>query len=335
MLLTLRTTWASLVVLTAGFQAPALHADSGPAPVEPILPIPDTITLNHKKSALGEKLYSDTRLSHDSTESCASCHRPDHGGAEDKPVVNAPNGQLSIVNTPTVLNALYNYRHGWLGTSRGIKDQVNVGLHYLSTDNGGTNWQSIITERIDHDSDYHALFQHQYRDGVTVDNISDALTEYVRSQTTPDARFDRYLRGDDNAISDDEKRGYALFKEYGCVSCHQGVNVGGNLYQKFGIFYDYIAARGNQSDADKGRYNETGRENDLEVFRVPSLRNVELTPPYLHDGSAQTLEQAVAIMGKTQLGKSLDSHDIELIVKFLRTLTGKLNSITNPDARQS
>ncbi len=166
-----------------------------------------------------------------------------------------------------------------------------------------------------------------------MENLTNALGEFVNTLVTPNSRFDRFLRGDESAITNEEKQGYALFKEYGCISCHQGVNIGGNLYQKFGIFYKYFEARGNFVTADNGRFNITGREKDLHVFRVPSLRNIELTAPYLHDGEAKTLEQVVEIMGRTQLGKSLDSSDVDLIVKFLKTLTGEYDGKPLGDTR--
>jgi cytochrome c peroxidase len=144
----------------------------------------------------------------------------------------------------------------------------------------------------------------------------------MRSLLTPDARFDRYLRGEREAISADEARGYDLFKAYGCAACHQGVNIGGNLFQRFGVFHDPFAERGTTNAADLGRYTVTGRDDDRNVFRVPSLRNVAVTPPYLHDGSVASLDEAVGIMARSQLGRELPEQDINLIVRFLHTLTG-------------
>ena len=131
------------------------------------------------------------------------------------------------------------------------------------------------------------------------------------------------MRGNNDAITEKEKQGYKLFKELGCVSCHQGINVGGNLFQKLGIFYNYFASRGDIQHADYGRMNITEKQSDMHVFKVPSLRNIEVTAPYLHDGSAETLKDVVVIMGRTQLGREIKPTEVDLIVEFLKTLTGE------------
>jgi cytochrome c peroxidase len=148
-------------------------------------------------------------------------------------------------------------------------------------------------------------------------------TGFSRPTSTPGARLDKYLKGDRGALSVDELRGYQLFKAYGCAACHQGVNVGGNMFQTFGVMGDYFKKRGNITDADLGRYNVTRHEGDRHVFKVPSLRNVALTAPYFHDGSARTLGDAVDVMFTYQLGRPASPQDKELIVKFLHTLTGE------------
>jgi cytochrome c peroxidase len=325
MIMNLNPIRAGFALLLALLQASATASDSASALHEPILPIPLKANLNVAKVALGAKLFADSRLSHDHSLSCSSCHRLDSGGAQHTALSSVQNDLLPIVNTPTVYNAVYNYRHGWLGSSSRLEDQVEVGLLHISKNMIGENLLAIITERVNQDTEYHSDFTRLYSKGVTLENLTDAITEFVKSLVTPNARFDRYLRGEISAITDEEKKGYMLFKEYGCISCHQGVNIGGNLYQKFGIFYKYFEARGNNTKADNGRFNITGRQDDMHVFRVPSLRNIELTAPYLHDGEARTLEQAVEIMGRTQLGKLLNTREIELIVKFLKSLTGEYN----------
>jgi cytochrome c peroxidase len=150
----------------------------------------------------------------------------------------------------------------------------------------------------------------------------DAIAAYQRSLLTPNARFDQYLRGRD-AITDEEKRGYHLFESYGCIACHQGVNVGGNLFQKFGVFQTPLSLKESVSEADPGRFTITHDDQDRHVFRVPSLRNVAVTAPYFHDGRAPTLEEAVDIMAKAQLGRILSQQEIGRIVQFLHTLTGE------------
>jgi cytochrome c peroxidase len=334
MMINLNTIRASIAVLLAFSQPGTAAPDMTLASGEPITPIPLYTDYNVAKAELGAKLFAEPRLSHDTSHSCASCHQLDNGGAQGTALVRTENNVLQIVNTPTVFNASYNYRHGWFGSGRTLEDQVGTLLRYMATNARGENLQPIITERVDQDSGYHADFTRLYSKGVTLENLTDAIAEFVRSLATPNARFDRYLRGDKNAITDDEKQGYALFKEYGCISCHQGINIGGNLYQKFGIFYKYFEARGNNVAADNGRYNITGRQEDMHLFRVPSLRNVELTAPYLHDGEAETLDKVVEIMGRAQLGKSLGSSDIDLIVKFLKTLTGEYNGIPLGDIQR-
>ena len=219
-----------------------------------------------------------------------------------------------------IFNAIYNFRQTWNGAAETLADQIDMVVHHPLE--GNTSWPELLRD-IRQQHTLNEQFRNLYPDGVTAQNYVDALVEYEKTLVTPNARFDQYLLGDNDAITAEEKAGYHLFKEYGCVSCHQGVNIGGNLFQKFGIFYDYIADRGNITRADHGRKNVTGREQDDFVFKVPSLRNVAVTAPYFHDGQIETLEEAIYIMGKTQLGRELNAKDIELISLFLRTLTGE------------
>jgi cytochrome c peroxidase len=162
-------------------------------------------------------------------------------------------------------------------------------------------------------------------DGIQSDQVKSSIAEFERSLSTPDSRFDRYLRRDSNALVAGERQGYQLFKSFGCASCHQGVNVGGNMYQKLGIVAPYFTDRGHIDSADLSRFNVTGDPRDMYMSKVPSLRNVVLAPPYFHDRSAATLADAVRIMAKYQFGRSLTGQEIELIVEFLNTLTGELN----------
>ena len=170
-------------------------------------------------------------------------------------------------------------------------------------------------------------FEALYKDGLKPANIQDAIAIFEASLITPNSKFDRYLRGQKDVLSKDEAKGYKLFKSYGCVSCHQGVNVGGNMYQKFGVLNEYFKKRGNIKKDDYGLYNVTGDELDKHVFKVPSLRMVALTPPYFHDGSVKTLEGAVDIMFEHQLGRSASADEKQLIVKFLHTLAGDVSAI--------
>lgn len=310
------------VILFASHSSFSAEEPIVPAPVEPIQPIPVDATLNPDKIELGEFLFNDPRLSQDNSLSCASCHILDAGGDDNLVTGIALGGNRHVVNTPTVFNARYNFRQQWDGAALTLEDQVDKVLH--SHIEAGSNWVELI-DKLKADSGLVHQFEKIYQDGLTRDNYLDALTEFQKSLITPNSRFDRYLLGDADAITADEKEGYQRFKEFGCISCHQGVNVGGNLFQKFGIFYDYLAERGDIINADYGRINVTNREVDMHVFKVPSLRNIEVTAPYLHDGKAASLEEVVAIMGRTQIGKNIDTEDISLLVKFLRTLTGEYN----------
>jgi len=275
--------------------------------------------MDNARLKLGSLLYNDKRLSRDGQFSCASCHQLDHGGSDGR-VVGLDTKESDALNTPSIFNAKFNFRQNWDGSARSLAEQLDMTVREYG--NKDHPWDKLLA-RLNKDTELVKRFASIYRKThITRDDFTDAMVYYVNSLTTPNCRFDQYLQGDKNAIDGDELRGYTLFKDYGCVSCHQGVNIGGNLYQRFGIFYDYFRARGNIQKADYGRMNVTGRSTDMHVFKVPSLRNVALTAPYLHDGLAKTLEQAVSLMGTTQLGVDIKKKDVTLIVKFLKTLTG-------------
>jgi cytochrome c peroxidase len=223
------------------------------------------------------------------------------------------------VNAPTVLNAALNFTQFWNGRAESLEAQINDVVQ--NAVEMGSTWPDVVA-RIARSNKYRTSFATAYKDGITKANIQNAIATYERTLITSDSRFDRYLRGDHNAISDDERAGYAKFKQYGCVACHQGVNVGGNMFQKFGVMGDYFAKRGKPTEADMGRYLVTGEESDKHVFKVPSLRNVALTAPYFHDGTSVTLDDAVEVMFKYQLGRVASKEDKAAIVLFLNTLTG-------------
>ena len=290
---------------------------------DPISPLPDSIPgLDQKKISLGKMLFNDTSLSHDNTIACASCHILNQGGVDGKKFSIGIRGQLSLINAPTVYNSGFNFRQFWNGRAETLKEQVE-GPIYNPLEMGST-WDEVIS-KLKRDSAYVTLFSKNYGDGITAENIADAIATFVRSLITPNSRFDRYLKGDTKAITPLELSGYRLFTSYGCVACHQGTNIGGNMYEKLGIMRDYFEERGDLTPADEGRYAITHNPDDMHKFKVPSLRNIALTAPYFHDGTAQTLEQAVATMGKYQLGIPLPGEDIAKIVAFLRTLTGEYN----------
>ena len=289
---------------------------------EPISPIPESISLDAKKVALGKRLFDDPRLSKDNTVACASCHGLSKGGVDGLQRSVGIRGQEADINAPTVFNSGFNFKQFWNGRAVSLEDQIDGPTHHPKE--MGSSWPEIIA-KLSQDEYYASEFARIYGDGIQPNFIKDAIATFERSLITPNSRFDRYLKGDRNALSRDEIEGYHKFKSYGCIACHQGVNVGGNMYERLGIMADYFKDRGNLTPADAGRFSITGNKADMHVFKVPSLRNVALTAPYFHDGSAATLEQAVVTMGKYQLGVFIPPGDVTLIVKFLHTLTGEYN----------
>ncbi len=287
---------------------------------EPIQAIPQQIEVDPPKVTLGEKLFQDVRLSTNNQKSCLSCHSFSLGGADRRSHSIGINGALTEVNTPTIFNARFNYRLNWNGKYTNLADHLDSLMNNPKV--MGVRWPEAVRS-LQQVPEYARSFDRIYPDGVTPTNIKDALVAYELSLNTPNSRFDRFLQGDKQALNQAEKEGYRLFKANGCVSCHQGVNVGGNMFQPFGIIGDYLTDRGNITTADLGRFNVTKNAADRHVFRVPSLRNVAVTAPYFHDGSAPTLEDAVGKMTKYQLGRTLPTEQIQSIVQFLRTLTGE------------
>ena len=287
---------------------------------EPIMPIPLEIPIDRDRAALGEKLFHDPLLSRDSTLACVYCHDLERGGDDGLPLSRTNDGSSGVINAPTVFNSALNFRLGWRGNYRRLEDQIEADLYDPRLMN--TSWGELLPKLRD-ETGYAVDFERTYEDGITKENVLDALSAYHRSLLTPNARFDQYLRGRKDALSEEEERGYRLFKSLGCVSCHQGQNIGGNLFQKMGVFKDYFASRGNIGEIDFGRFIDTGAERDLFVFRVPSLRNVAVTAPYFHDGSVKRLDEAVRKMAEVQLGETLTGEETRLILRFLHTLTGE------------
>ncbi len=308
---------AACLVSSRAAPAPLLPADGGH---EPIRPIPLLTALDARKVALGHRLFHEPRLSHDNTIACASCHDLGHAGTDGRARSLGIHGAAGTFNAPSVFNAVFNFRQFWDGRAATLEEQIDSPVE--SAVEMGSTWPEIVA-KLRATPEYAAAFTALYRDGVAPRNIQDAIATFERSLTTPNARFDRYLRGDAAALTEEEKAGYEKFKSHGCASCHQGVNVGGNLFEDLGVMADYFTERGHITRADWGRFNVTGREEDRFVFKVPSLRNVARTAPYFHDGSVARLEDAVAVMGRYQLGEALPPEDVAQIVKFLETLTGE------------
>ncbi len=287
---------------------------------EPIEPLPLDVQVPIHKAALGERLFHDPTLSADRTVSCATCHPLDKAGADRLRVSQGIGGRQGKRNAPTVFNAAFNFAQFWDARVATLEDQVSGPL--TNPDEMGSNWTEVVA-RLSADAAYRAEFTRLYTDGITPGNVADAIAAFERTLITPNSRFDRYLRGEQDALNAVEMRGYARFKELGCASCHQGVNIGGNLVQRFGVMDPAMKYAPAPARADRGRFDITGREEDRYVFKVPSLRNVAVTPPYFHGGGVNDLGEAVAIMGRSQLGRELSDEDRTLIVAFLRSLTGR------------
>ena len=287
---------------------------------EPITPLPLVMALNPEKVELGRRLFHDAKLSGDGTVSCASCHSLNSAGVDRRPHSRGIGGQEGPINAPTVFNSGLSFRQFWDGRAESLEDQVDGPLQN-PLEMAGT-WPKAIAV-LTSDASYQSAFSALYPDGIAPKNVRDAIASFERSLATPNSRFDRFLRGEQAALSETEREGYRLFKRIGCVSCHQGMGIGGNVYQKLGIMEDYFAQRGQVTAADFGRFNVTQREEDRFFFKVPSLRNVALTAPYLHDGKATTLDEVVRIMARYQLGVRLQANEEAAVVAFLRSLTGE------------
>ncbi|RON09440.1 cytochrome B6 [Pseudomonas brassicacearum] len=287
---------------------------------EPLKPLPPVPVQDPQRVELGRQLFNETRLSVNNSLSCASCHHLEKGGGDNKAFSIGFNGQPLTVNTPSVLNASLNFRQFWNGRAATLEDQAHAVVQ--SPTEMGNNWEHVV-QTLSTDPAYHLAFGNAYPDGVTAANVQNALATYERTLLSANSRFDQYLLGNTDILSLDEKYGYQRFKDYGCIACHQGVNIGGNMYQKLGVMGDYFQARGNPTESDLGRYLVTKDEEDRNVFKVPSLRNVAVNAPYFHDGAAKTLEEAVDVMFKFQLGRVPSDEDKALIIKFLGTLTGE------------
>ena len=291
-------------------------AQGNAEPIQALQPV----TLDSAKVSLGKQLFQDKRLSGDNTVACASCHSLDKGGTDQQVHSTGIGGAQGGINAPTVLNASYNFCQFWNGRAASLEDQVDGPPN--NPKEMGSNWPQI-TDKLKSDDQYVREFRALYNDGPSKEHACDAIATFERSLVTLNSPFDKYLKGDESAIDDEQKKGYKLFKSYGCASCHQGANVGGNLFQKLGVMADYFKDRGtSETDADQGRYAVSKRECDRHVFKVPSLRNLTLTAPYFHDGSATTIPQAVEVMAKYQLGRTIDPQSLRAIARFLESLTG-------------
>ena len=290
----------------------------GSAYLNYIKPLPDSLPVNRNKALLGQQLFHDTGLAA-GRASCGTCHALEHWGTDGLAKSIDIRGGFDDMNTLTVFNAVFNFRLMWDGSAETPQKQIDKVMD--NERHMGAGWP-IALQYIRSRNTYQQQFDNLYNGVIDAHTVSDALVEYERTLITPSAPFDRYLQGDNNAISAQQKQGFKLFMDYGCIACHQGINVGGNMFARFGVFVEPYKTVVPASKFDLGRYNVTGKESDRYVMRVPSLRNVAKTAPYFHNGGTASLKDAVTAMGYYQLGRTIPDEEAELIVSFLQSLTG-------------
>lgn len=316
-----------------GFRA-EYYADGleGERAGEPIRPIAEAKNIDAAKAELGFKLFHDTRLSVDNTISCASCHDLSTGGVDNHRYSHGVEDQLGGVNAPTVYNSAYNFVQFWDGRAKTLAEQA-AGPPLNPVEMASESFDEIIA-KLQADEEFTTAFVAVYPDGINEANLTNAIEEFERTLNTPNSRFDKWLRGDNEAITAQELEGYELFKKYSCATCHVGENLGGQSYELMGLRRHYFEARGEElTEEDNGRFKQTKEERDRHRFKVPGLRNIELTWPYYHDGTRETLEEAVADMARYQSDVDITEEETASIVAFLRTLTGEYKGVklTNPN----
>jgi len=310
---------------------PLAAAAAAPPESDPIAPVPEPPRQDAALIALGAQLFDSPLLSGDGQVACATCHLSDHGYADDAARSRPESRPAMATNTPGLANAAALDVFNWNGRFTSLEEHldaliVNPGVQ-------ATSWAEIAS-RLDARPELRARFESVFADGVSVANARAALLAFERSLASPGAAFDRWLQGERGALSESALRGYGVFKSYGCVSCHQGALVGGNVFARLGVMRPYPGSEGGGAGSrdsgdrrgDRGRMDVTGLAADRFVFRVPSLRNVALTPPYLHDGSLPSLEMVVGVMATYQLGRALDVEQIDDVVAFLASLTGTIGT---------
>ena len=306
---------AAAGIMTAG--AAAARAD------EPIQPVKPPQSINLGMVELGKKLYFDPRLSKSGFISCNSCHNLSMGGTDNIPTSIGDKWQQGPINAPTVLNSSLNVAQFWDGRAADLKAQAggpiaNPGEMAFS--------HTLAIGVLESIPAYLREFKQVFgKDKIDIEQVTAAIAEFEKTLVTPNARFDQWLLGRKDALTADEKAGYELFKESGCIACHNGPAVGGASFQKMGVVEPYKA-----TSPAEGRSAVTGKDADRFNFKVPTLRNVEMTYPYFHDGAANTLTEAVDVMGRLQLGKKFSAEETAKIVAFLKTLTGDQPSFMLP-----
>ncbi len=290
---------------------------------ELIKPIEPAKVENQAKVELGKKLWFEPRLSMSGIISCNTCHNLSMGGTDNLKTSIGHGWKAGPVNSPTVYNSSLAIAQFWDGRAADLKEQAGGPIQADVEMNMPHTLAIDILQSI---PGYVAEFKSVYgKDKIDIEMITDAIAVFEETLVTPNSRFDKWLKGDDKALSEQELAGYTLFKESGCVACHNGPAAGGTSFQRMGVVEPYKS-----SSPAEGRSAVTGADADRFNFKVPTLRNVELTYPYFHDGEAATLEQAVDTMGRLQLGRTYSEDEIGKIVAFLKTLTGELPQMTMP-----
>lgn len=295
----------------------ALPAVAGePTKNEPIQPIEYPKGLDEAKVELGKKLFFDPRLSKSGWISCNSCHNLSMGGTDNLVSSIGHGWAEGPINSPTVLNSSYNIAQFWDGRAKDLVEQAGGPI---ANPGEMASSHELAVEVLNTIPGYVSEFEEVYdAKPITIDQVTNAIAEFERTLVTPDSRFDQWLKGDEDALTEQEKEGYDLFKITGCIGCHNGPSVGGGAFQKMGSFNRFET-----TNPSVGRQAVTGDRGDRMRFKVPNLRNIELTYPYFHDGSVRTLEDAVNTMVWVQLNRRFSEEGTAKVVAFLKTLTGK------------
>lgn len=313
---------------------PAQAADWQALPEQAPAPADNPTTA--EKVELGKALFFDPRFSSTGTVSCNSCHNVMLGGEDNRPVSMGIHGKTGGRNSPTVWNSGFSASQFWDGRSPSLEDQAKGPVANL-VEMGMANVETAM-DRVRSIPGYKPMFEAAFgKDSMTVDNAARAVAAFERTLVTPNSPYDRYVKGDKNALSKQQVRGMNSFASLGCTSCHSGAAFNGpqmpegnNFFMKFPTFADNAYVKKYDLLADKGRADVTGNEADAYFFKVPTLRNVALTAPYFHNGRVDTLDEAVKVMAKTQLNIELDKAQTEDLVAFLKALTGEFPEIVMP-----
>ncbi|MCP5005996.1 MAG: cytochrome-c peroxidase [Planctomycetes bacterium] len=302
---------------------------ASPHSKEPVKPIPLNFDYDRAKVELGKKLFFEPRLSKSGWISCNSCHNISTGGADNLPTSIGHKWFSGPINSPTVLNSKFNLAQFWDGRAKDLQEQAGGPIanpfEMGSSHELAINLLQSIPEYVKWFEEVYGAKELYGNGKIDIIKVTDAIAAFEETLTTPGSSFDEWLNGYDNAISESEKAGYGLFKEKGCITCHYGTGVGGKSYEKFGLAKPY-----DKDTHTLGRYSVTKNEKDKYVFKVPLLRNIELTAPYFHDASTWDLTEAVNIMAEYQLGISLTEDEAGKIVAFLKALTGNQPQIVFP-----